>query len=208
MRTTLYLLLILVGVNATYGQTKKYLTQLEGGILTYGVATKELGYSFRGISSYHVTPSTYVGIGSGYEQYMFNEVDDKTFKLIPIFIQAKYILKPEKRTSLFGAFDLGYGVNLNKKEVSNLTKTSYEGGVLASPQLGIHWKSKRNKEYFSLAIGYKYQVLKEDNYYNYRWTEDSPVLWNADNSILQGYDIYSYDKYHMHRLSVMLGFGF
>lgn len=180
----------------------------EGGILSYGVASNELGYSFRGINTYRFFPYLTLGIGIGYEQYMLNEIENKKFKFLPLFVQAKYILTPEKSKSLFGAFDLGHGRNLNKNEETYEGKKAYKGGVLASPQIGFLWNSKTKKEYFSVSLGYKYQVLKQDVYYNFKWMEGTAILPNIDNEILQGYDVYTNDKYGMHRLSIMLGIGF
>ena len=204
MRSTFYLLLLLlISSHIAYGQSKKYSTHLEGGVLTYGLATKELGYSFRGVESYTISSGFTAGIGVGFEKYMYNEVDEMGFKLLPIFAQVKYILKPETRKSLFGAFDLGHGVSLNKNEVLDMSKTQYKGGILASPQIGILFNTKGKKEFFTFSIGYKYQKFTEDKYFNY-----GPVLWNSNNPNLKGYDAFMQNKYNMNRISVMLVFGF
>lgn len=202
--------LLALSLHGVSAQDKRYTTFIEGGLLTYGVATKELGFSFRGIHSKRVLSDLYVGLGAGYEKYMMNEVDGKSFKILPLFVQGKYVLKSEKSSSLFAALDLGYGIAKLNKEQQNpeFEKFTYRGGILASPQIGVVFNTKRRQEFFTLSFGYKYQRSAEKRYYNSMWGIGIPVRVETDSSPLQGYNNFTDSKYHMHRLSIMLGFGF
>lgn len=201
--------MLLLGLNTALGQDKNHITLVEGGILSYGPATKELGFSFRAVHSVGMFPDLYTGIGTGYEKYMLNEVDSKSYKVLPLFAQAKYVHRAEKKTTLFFALDLGYGLgNLNKEVKTEFEKTTFKGGVLASPQIGAVFNTKRRQEFLTLSIGYKYQAFTEDSYYNYRWGNWNSMATGVSAAQFEDYDNFTTSKYHMHRVSVMLGFGF
>ncbi|WP_159636669.1 hypothetical protein [Sphingobacterium composti Ten et al. 2007 non Yoo et al. 2007] len=209
MKEILLCFFLALSLHAANAQDKKQTTLIEGGLLTYGVATKELGFSFRGIHSKKVLPDLYVGLGTGYEKYMMNEVDGKAFKILPLFVQGKYVLNSEKSSSLFAALDLGYGMGmLNKEQQTEFEKTTHKGGMLASPQIGVVFNTKRRQEFITLSFGYKYQGFAEKRYYNSLWSIGTPIQDEMDSSPLQGYDNFTDSKYHLHRLSIMLGFGF
>lgn len=208
MKKIYCLFLCLIIGNSVFSQNKKHTTLIEGGILTYGLATKELGVSFRGVHNFQVISNLYAGFGTGYEKYMLNEVDGKSFKGLPIFAQAKYVLKPENATSFFAALDLGYSVGLNKDKESDFEKITYAGGVLTSPQIGIVFNTKHRKEFLTFSFGYKYQGFTENQYTNNRWQVGPPIEVETGTEKLKGFDNYTNHKYNMHRVSLMLGFGF
>lgn len=196
------------GVSSVCAQEQKYTTHIEGGILTYGPLTKELGYSFRGVNARRFTGNFSTGLGIGYEKYMLNENDGGKFKALPIFVQAKYVFSPLKSKSFYTAFDLGYSTSLNNSEENTFEKKSYKGGMLASPQIGIVWNTKHRQEFFTFSLGYKYQGFKEKRYYNFMWPNRTPMAVETGDARLNGYDNFTNSRYHLHRLSVMLGFGF
>ncbi|MCA5003940.1 hypothetical protein [Sphingobacterium bovistauri] len=209
MKEILLLLLIAFSSTSIFGQDKKNITLFEGGILTYGPATHELGVSFRGIHSVKLIADMYAGIGAGYEKYELNEHDNNTFKIIPLFAQAKYVHRADKSTSIFGAIDLGYGIgSVNKDVNSELEKITFKGGLLASPQIGFVFNTKRRQEFLTFSIGYKYQGATENRYYTYTWPNKTPIEVETGDEKLKGFDNYTHTKYHMHRVSIMLGFGF
>lgn len=117
--------------------------------MTYGPITKELGYIFRVAHSVNLKPNFSAGLGLGYEKFMLNEIEEYSFKGLPIFAQAKYMLSPSKMRLLYGSFDLGYSLSLNNsKECTDVWanyKASCRGGLLASPQLGVLWYTTDKK---------------------------------------------------------------
>ncbi|WP_149912476.1 hypothetical protein [Sphingobacterium cavernae] len=210
MKEILIIISFLLSISTSYCQIERF-THLEGGILTYGPETMELGLSFRGVNAWKYTDKFSAGLGVGYEKYTFNENEGNPFKALPLFTQAKYILCPDKSKSLYGAFDLGYSLSLNKSEESTNTKKSYKGGLLASPQLGLLWyMNKDKKSHITLSFGYKYQRFTENIYFNnIGWMFEANDFSSVKNvEILSGYDNYTKSKYNLHRLSVMLGIGF
>jgi len=210
MKEIIITISFLLSLSSSYSQIERF-THLEGGILTYGAATMELGLSFRGVHVWKYTGEFSAGLGVGYEKYSFNENEGGPFKALPLFAQAKYILRPDKSKSLYGAFDLGYGINLNKSEESTNSKISYKGGLLASPQIGLLWyTSKEKRSHITFSFGYKYQGFTENRYINYTgWMfERNDFSTIKNDEILDGFDNYTKSKYHLHRLSIMLGIGF
>ena len=203
---------MVIGTCVVVGQEKSRYTQISGGVLTYGLITNEFGYTFRAVHSLNLNPNFSAGLGLGFEKYMLNETEGNSFKGIPLFAQAKYVLNPSKKRSLFGAFDLGYSISFNKpKEWTDMWakhKASYSGGLLALPQLGVLWYTKDKKSHFTFSLGYNYQRFNEKMYTG--WFNNTQFFSSSKNSdvIPDGYDNYTRSKYHLHRLSIMLGIGF
>lgn len=210
MKEIIITISFLLSISTSYCQIDRF-THIEGGILTYGPATTELGLSFRGGHAWKYTDKFSAGLGVGYEKYSFNENEVGPLKALPLFAQAKYILRPDKSKSLYGAFDLGYGINLNKSEESTNSKISYNGGLLASPQIGLLWYTSNDKSsHITFSFGYKYQGFTEYSYMNhFGWmSERNNFSIIKNDEILGGFDNYTKSKYHLHRLSIMLGIGF
>jgi hypothetical protein len=211
MRFLLLAISMVIGACVVVGQEKSRYTQLSGGILTYGPITKELGYTFRAVHSLNVNPNFSAGLGLGFEKYMLNETDGHSFTGLPLFAQAKYVLNSSKKRSLFGAFDLGYSISLNKPkewtDVWEKHKASYSGGLLASPQIGVLWYTKDKKSHFTFSLGYNYQGFNEKMYTGWLNNQFFSSAIKSD-VIPDGYDNYTKNKYHLNRLSVMLGIGF
>lgn len=202
----------MIGIHVVWAQEHNQHTHVSGGILTYGPATNELGYTFRVVHSLNMKPKFSTGLGLGYERFILNETQGNSFKGLPLFAQVKYVLNPNKKRSLFGSFDLGYSISLNKTEEGTNFSVKYEksfnGGLLASPQVGLMQYTKNKKSHFVVSLGYHYQAFNEKMYAG--WMNNNFFLNSAikNDIIPDGYDNYTKSKYHLHRLSVLLGFGF
>ena len=155
----------------------------------------------------HITERFTAGLGLGYEKYMLDKNQRDEFKVLPLYVQSKYIIRSHKAKSLFGAFDLGYGISLNKTEKTEGELRSYNGGLLASPQVGFLWYTKDRKTHFTFSVGYKYQKVTEKLYANW-FLEQWAFSKLTNDEVLKGYDYFEKKEYGMNRMSVMLGFGF
>lgn len=200
MKKCFFIILSFLFSTVVNAQEKKWNHILEGGIITYGPGTKDLGFSFRTIHGYKVYPNLKVGAGSGFEKFILDNDDDH--KLVPIFLQAKYDLASSKKSNFFGAFDIGYAVNLGKEKKSTFEKSDYDGGILLSPQLGLKRNFKNAKQGMYLLLGYKIQHVEKQSAYKYRHQ-----LFNSSTNNDE-YDSYETKRYNLQRLSVMIGFEF
>lgn len=210
MRKIFLLVLFLKGISSIgFAQKLDIKTQLEGGLLTYGPATKELGYYIEGVNSVDISGNFSVGLGIGFNKFMLNERDGEYFKALPVFAQAKYLFSTKKKKSFYSSLDLGYSVNLDKKNESVNSLVTYKGGLVISPKIGFLWcLNDRKKENITLSIGYKYQIFKANEYrYFMNWMTTESVS-KTKSTILNGYDIFYSNKYHLHRLTIGVGFGF
>jgi len=181
--------LLAVGMHvAAYSQQAKMLTHIEGGILSYASLSEKIGYSFKGVGTWPLNPTVSMGVGLGYEKFFLKEQDVASLQGIPLFAQGKYILTPDRGKSLYSALDAGYSFNLDKTEDNEKIK----GGILLAPQLGYLWKLSNERDYFTIAIGYKYQQFKKDI---------SPMNGGE-------YGGFADITYNLHRLSLMVGISF
>lgn len=203
---------MIIALDGVLGQDKNHSTHITGGVLTYGPIAEEVGYTLRAVHSINVKPNFLVGFGVGYNKYMLSKTERDRYIGLPIFAQAKYLLSPAKKRSLYGSFDLGYSVSLNKTKKWDNTwskfEESYGGGVLALPQLGVLWYTKDKKSVFTFSIGYNYQGFDEKLYTGYLNNTGFFSTAIKSDIIPDEYDAYTRSKYHLHRLSIMLGIGF
>lgn len=182
-------------------QEKKFFNANEVGVIVYGPLLPEIGYGIRTVNGYVFKQRLHVGIGVAYEKYVLDE--DDNLKALPLFLHTKYMLYPERKASLYGALDAGYGFAfVNKKIKDENQQMSFKGGFMYSPQIGLRILSKNRKSNWTIALGYKYQQLQKDHYYNITLLEDVGSNPHKD------YDLFETKKYDLHRFSVMLGFGF
>lgn len=181
--------LLAVGMHvAAYSQQAKMSTHIEGGILSYASLSEKIGYSIKGVGTWPLNPTVSMGVGLGYEKYFLKDQDVTSLQGIPLFAQGKYILTPDRGKSLYSALDAGYSFNLDKTEDNEKIK----GGILLAPQVGYLWKLGNQRDYFTIALGYKYQRYKK---------EISP--WSGGE-----YGQFTNIIYDLHRLSLMVGISF
>lgn len=193
--------LILV-VNWGFGQERKFHNYSEIGVLSYGPYPDDVGLSLRHAAGFTWQKRYFAGVNIGADRYIAN--DNYKFWALPLTVQGRYTLSPDRKVSLIGSFDVGYGFSfLNKVNMTQNEKTKYEGGFVFNPQVGMRVRLKSEKA-VTLALGYKKQQFTVQRF----WKRSIGEVGSDDGDGLEGYDSSLVDKLSLHRVSVMVGFGF
>ncbi len=187
-------------------QTTKFTNHNEIGVITYGPVFLESGLAIRSFNGIHVGDHYATGVTIEVSRFPVNE--DRKFWSVPLSAKGRYYFNPKRRISIFSDLDIGYNFTfLNGKNKIENEMYRYRGGLFVNPQLGLRLKSPHRDHFWTLSLGYRFQQFRETHFSNYTYTAEKqgPI---ADDNRLEGYDYRQDNKYLLHRVAIMFGFGF
>ena len=152
IRCITILLFQLLAIQA-YAQSSNYVNYTELGPLIGKINDTDtrVNFSIQSFNGIRIHPHHAVGFLVGIDSY-------PGFILMPLGLGWRGVLDKGNRTSPFASMDIGYGsALLEKRQKENFMESWYEGGLLLSPAVGIHRKSKNQRRAFTWSIGLKHQ---------------------------------------------------
>jgi len=158
IRIFLFLFLaLLLWFNPAFAQNKVYINHTEFGPMIGRVKVWDnnfdprVNFSIQSFNGVRIDKNHALGFLLGLDTY-------PNFNLVPMAIGWRGFLEKGKRTTPFAGFDIGKGsAILEKREVNEWGETWYEGGFLASPQIGLRRNSKKGTHAFTWSLGFKRQ---------------------------------------------------
>lgn len=139
-------------------QEKMFFSQTELGFLMgrsgkdwEGKRQDRFGLSFQTFHGAQINPHHVIGFSVGIDEY-------EDVWVLPIAMGYRVFLGKEGKPQIFGGLDLGTGsMLLEGTEVTEWSKSWYEGGLLFSPMAGFRLPSKKGKTALSMSFAYKRQ---------------------------------------------------
>ncbi|MFD2202589.1 hypothetical protein [Shivajiella indica] len=140
-----------------YAQEKAFINHTDFGLsfgrvqIWDGNYNTRVNISFSSFNGVRINPNHAVGFVVGIDTY-------PNLTLMPLAFAWRGFLEKGKRTSPFAGFDLGYSSAWMENRTSNdFSEQWYEGGLMASPTIGIKRNSKKGNYAFTWSLGYKRQ---------------------------------------------------
>lgn len=187
--------------NPAAAQKMRYTNHTEMGVITYNLTFKEAGFNLQTFNGILLNPDLAVGATVGYEEY---SVENRNiFSVLPISAAVRYTFLEPSKTRMIAALDAGYGFAWRNNYSGNDIETF--GGLRLSPELGLKFNTGAGNTFFSFAVGYHYQIIKED------WSTKRDLIEPTYFSEYISNPIGDYQnevKMNVHRFSVKVGFGF
>lgn len=186
-------------------QKRGYTNHNEVGAITYGPIFLETGFAVRTFHGLQFSDSYSLGLTLGASRYPVE--GEHKFWLVPLTVKNRYTLWPQHRASLFTDLDLGYGFGfLNAADERPSRRMEYTGGLAANPQIGLKIKGKESRHFWTIAAGYSYQRFGTKEYLDLQSQQNAMISmptpsWNDQ-------DLIAIERYNLHRVTLMLGFGF
>src|SRR5690554_1133796 len=152
IRCITVLLFQLLAIQA-YAQSGNYINHTELGPLIGKINDTDtrVNFSIQSFNGIRIHPHHAVGFLVGIDSY-------PGFVLMPLGLGWRGVSDKGNRTSPYASLDVGYGSALfEKRQKENFMESWYEGGLLLSPAVGIHRKSKSQRRAFTWSIGLKHQ---------------------------------------------------
>jgi hypothetical protein len=191
-------------VVAAYGQQKVYYNQTELGAMFgetednwNGESETRVNFSmitFHGVrfSKYHA-----VGFSLGLDHY-------KTIDIIPFALGWRGFLGEIGKPQMIGGLDIGGGSTiLGEKVETEWGKSWYEGGVMASPSVGVFLPGRKGRTTLTFTFAYK---LQKFSLFNGSFDRVNPT--SLASSLPPGYGSLTENSYSLQSLVVRMGLSF
>ncbi|MBN7812253.1 hypothetical protein J0A68_14965 [Algoriphagus sp. H41] len=195
-----------LAVSTSYGQQKTYYNQTEFGVMfgrsenQWSGETEERSnftmLTFHGarIAKHHV-----VGFSFGFDNY-------ETVQIIPIALGWRGFLGADGKAQLVGGFDLGGGSTiLADEEKSEWGRNWWEGGIMASPSIGVYIPATNGNTALTISVAYKRQQLFQ---FNGTYDRIDPSVQLASASLPPGFNSLTETKYLFQSLVLRAGLSF
>ncbi len=198
------LLTVVVVQQQLHAQQFSYRNQQEVGLVSYGPIPAEIGFAARTFHGAQLSDAYTLGVNIGVARF---PVEGKnTIWTMPLTVKNRYVLNPMHKAAFFADLDVGYALaSLNKEQKAAPRWSSYHGGAVINPQIGLKVKKTAHKFYWTITGGYIYQRFGITNYSNF-----DPNLNLRDPAMVDWIADFNQEKnsYDLHRVTLMLGFGF
>ncbi|GHE30312.1 hypothetical protein [Sphingobacterium griseoflavum] len=203
-RIFLIVLVIMAVQQLLHAQHISYRNQQEVGLVSYGPMPLEIGFAARSFHGVAIGDAHTLGVNVGVNRFPIE--GKSTIWTVPLTIKNRYVLSPRRKAAFFTDLDVGYALaSLNKERKAVPVWSTYDGGVVMNPQIGLKLASPSQNFFWTITGGYLYQRLAITTYSNYdpnfNSRDPSTVDWIGDFNRER-------NRYAVHRLTFMLGFGF
>jgi len=190
---------------AVYGQQKVYYNQTELGAL-FGETEDDWNgesktrVSFSMITFHGVRVSQYhsVGFSLGLDHYQMIDI-------IPFALGWRGFLGESGKPQMIGGFDIGGGSTILGEQVeTEWGKIWYEGGVMASPSVGVFFPGRKGKTAMTFTLAYK---LQKFSLFNGSFDRANTRSF-LSSSLPSGYSSLTESSYSLQSLVVRMGLNF
>jgi hypothetical protein len=204
-KSFLFLCICILTIAEVFSQQKVYYNQTELGAMFgntkdvwNGASNIRVNFSMITFHGVKASQNHVVGFSLGLDHY-------PGIDIIPIAVGWRGFLGESGKPQLVGGFDIGGGSTfLEEKIESEWGKSWYEGGVMASPSVGVFFPGRKGKTALTFTLAYKFQKFSQFSGAFDR-VSPRPLL---DPSLPSGYSSMTETAYSFHNFVLRTGLSF